>query len=292
MAKNITMAQLRTDILERMDTPSGGRFSDTILDRLINTSRDKLHGILSENDDDDWLTYCVGVELKPTVADIQSVPLPSFGTAAPDWWQLTEIDAGGGAAWFPNAGSNSDAVTAPGFHHLRKVQILEGYTAESVTATQIEPIFRWTGEPRNLERVSLDGMNHNADAKGWARSLPPRYRMLGSNTLWFNRPSDVDAGFLIWYVADLLDVATSGNVNLQPCWLDWIAYDVCVRLRYRDKEDAGEFIMERQACEELIRAQSNGRDEYGPPTVRETFDGVNNMGDQEYRDYLTDGYRR
>lgn len=293
MAKNTTMAQLRTNILDMMSTPSGGRYSDAILDQLINASRDKLHAIIAEADDDDWLTYCVGVEMKPSVADGQAVPLATYRTGtAPAWWSVPTWSDGTAAVWSPNSPPGEvQYETAPGFHRLRKIQILENYTAASTTSLRLEPIYQWTGKARDLQRVGLDGLNRNADAKAWTYSDPPRYRLLGGNTLWLDRPSTADAGFLIWYVADLLDVATGGDVNLQPCWLDWILYDVCTKLRYRDKEDASEFVGERQNLERLIRDQNASRDEYGPPTIRRTFDDSGDMGDQDYRDALTHGGR-
>lgn len=292
MAKNSTMAQVRTDVLEMMDTPSGGRFSDTLLDRFINASRDKLHAIIAESDDDDWLTYCVGVEVKPSVLGGQTIPLPSFGTSAPGWWKVPIWTDGSDTAWSPNVTTGEGpGVDAPGFHRLRKVQILNDYTAESDTSGRLEPVYQWAGKAKDLQRVGLDGLNRNADAKAWTYTSPPCYRLMGGNTLWLDRPSDADAGFLIWYVADLLDVATGGSVNLQPCWLEWIIYDVCTKLRYRDKEDAGEFVAERQNLEQLIREQNHARDEYGPPTIRRVYEDAGELGDQEYRDLITHGNR-
>lgn len=288
--KNVTMAQIRTDVLDLIDKTSGGRYSTTVLERFINTSRDKLHAIVADGDDDDWLTYCVGVEVKPTVAAGQVIPLPTYGTTAQvDWWVVPEVPQGGDDGWNPNnvGGSVEQLVAAPGVHRLRKVQILESYTSLSSTGERLENISEWTGRARDLERVGLDKLNHDADSKDWTINDPPKYRLIGGNTLWLDRPSSADAGFLIWYVADLLDVATAGNTNLQPGWLDWIVYDVSARLMYRDREfdAAGVFAQERQNLEDMIRAQAASRDEGGVPTIRQTWGGE--VGDQDLRDYLT-----
>lgn len=300
MGKSVGYDTLVSDLrfaLDLSDAEDVGndRLSAAQASRLLNRSRDRLFAILAEEYGDDYFTFCVGVEVKPTVGDGQTIPLPTMSSATVDWWRLPETDAGEGVMWTPNTGTNEDATDAPAFHRLRKVQILDTYTAVDNTGTRLEPLFQWGDRPVDLERCGLDGLNRPAESRAWTTTDAPRYRLLGNQTLWFNRPSPADAGFLIWYVGNPLDISGTTHAHMGPGWAEYIVLDAAVWFAMRDRDGVSPLSVlkdERDRVEGAIRRQSGGRDEHGPAHVRRRYRNAYDLGASSEDTYDRNSYSR
>lgn len=302
MGKSVTYGTLVSDlrfVLDLADSEDVGndRLSAAQAERLINRSRDRLFGILAEEYGDDYFTYCVGVEVLNSVNPRQSFALPAFSTTAGvPYWKYPLVNTGDEDAWSPNDGGGiEDGQDAPAFHRLRKVQILETYDAVADSGTNLDPILTWSGRPRDMARCSLDGLNENAEARDWTTSDPPEYRLLGDQLLWFNRPATNNAGFLIWYVGNPLNVSGLNHTLMGPGWAEWLVLDAAIWFAMRDRDGVSslsQMTSERARVEASIRAQAGGRDESSPNRVRRRYRESYDLGPSGEDIYDLNSYSR
>ncbi len=100
--------------------------------------------------------------------------------------------------------------------------------------------------------------------------VAPRCALTGSAIMWAPVPSQqyiVD----IWYAGIPADLASgSDTVNVGPGWVQWLVFDVCVKIarRLRNAEDLTFFAQMRDKAEAAMRDQAGSRMEADAPQVR------------------------
>lgn len=290
MSTSEQLSALHTDILELLDVDSGGRYDTTILNRRINLAQGRLHALLSGLGWSDWLTWVVGVEVRPTQeSGIMSIPLPSYpnaaGAAAKAWWKHG-VESGD-STWSP-ATANTDA-DPPGVFKVLQVRILESYTSAAAAAPWSK-LTTWDGRSRQLHEARPEDHWRDITARDWTYSDPPRYRLMAKNLIAFDRKSAADAAFLIEYVASIETLSTSDYIMLQPVWAQYIVADVVANLAERDRDfdlvasQRGLLQQYTQEIREEARARSKGR-----KSMRDDQSHDETLGHQEFRDRLTFG---
>ncbi len=323
--KHVGLDELKEDVRNLLVTTIGdeGRHSDAVVDSILNRSIEALQSlVLGKAAGEDWFTWFVPVEVQGTAAGgkTQNFPLPSLrfstgganGTATPAWWKYNAIGSTGGTPALtvpaaqtgsldgPAAMNLSSSVTlklAPPVMKVRKVQILEDYTTdETDTSGQAyHPIVKWD-KARDCEVTRFDDLNVGTiEDRAFTTTNMPTYALTGDNQLfWSDRPNN-DFGVGIWYVAslpDLIDGSPEGDVDhlqVNPDWRRWITLDAATYLLFRDREDTGFVVGEREKVEQRIINNLVARDS-GPKRMRDQFSrqrAFGGLSDRELRDRLT-----
>jgi len=185
------------------------------------------------------------------------------------------------------------AAIAPRFHRLRKVQLVESWTAAGTgSGDDYDAVLDWSGRTVDLRRSDLDDLNSSDSADAWSVSRPPRYRLIadgqGGSSLYFDPAPTSAVAVLVWYVGNPLDLSSSDAVALAPNWAEFLVVDAACAFARRDRDTSSilaELKEERARLEAAIRAQARDRDDGQPLTLRSTFAG--GRGDAQLRDILT-----
>lgn len=115
----------------------------------------------------------------------------------------------------------------------------------------------------------------------------PRYRLRHSTIVWLPSPSTTYS-LNIEYVYAPADLSAGGDTfDGGPGWDEWVALDVCRKIREREEKDASDFVRERARVEAMILSQSPYRQETQHKQVRDSWDAP--MGGHALRQWLWRG---
>lgn len=130
---------------------------------------------------------------------------------------------------------------------------------------------RSTNERVPMELASVDDFEStDSDAESWQSA--PRYRITSGVLMVFPKPSAV-YNLSVYYDTGINVDATTDIISCQPGWDEWIALDVCVRMRQKQEKDASDFIGERAKVEADIVRQAGSRDKFMTHQVRDLWEG-------------------
>ena len=118
-----------------------------------------------------------------------------------------------------------------------------------------------------IERAAQD--DTNAWSGGWSNSTPV-YRLRSGNVALFPTPLATYT-IRLTYDTGIIIAATTDTISAEAGWREWLALDVCRKIRQRQQKDASDFVFSQQEQEHLIRSLVP-RDRGGITQIRDVDD--------------------
>ena len=137
-----------------------------------------------------------------------------------------------------------------------------------------------------LEADAEDGyVRASYAARSWDS---PRYRLRHSALVWVPMPIATQT-LTIEYVYAPADLSSgSDTFDGGPGWDEWVALDVCRKIREREEKDASDFVRERARVEAMILTQSPYRQETQNKQIRDVW-GSEALGTRDLRNRMWRG---